>query len=150
MSVPRLSFRIDLPDGAGRVGPGKVRLLELIERHGSISEAARAMRMSYRRAWLLVDDLNRLFAGPLVQAAAGGRSGGGARLTAAGRDVVRRYRAIEDAAGRAAAADLRALEAMTATAVAAGDDPPPRPPSPEAPGRARRGDPKSRGCGDRG
>ena len=76
----RLSIRIDLPGGR-RVGPGKIRLLELIDETGSISAAGRAMAMSYRRAWLLVESLNTGFREPVVDAQPGGRHGGGARLT---------------------------------------------------------------------
>jgi molybdate transport system regulatory protein len=91
---PYASLRIELgPDR--RLGPGKVRLLELIDTEGSISAAARQMGMSYRRAWLLVEESNRLFATPLVESAAGGPGGGGASLTALGRKAVKFYRAIE-------------------------------------------------------
>jgi molybdate transport system regulatory protein len=91
---PHASFRIELGSGK-RLGPGKVRLLELIASHGSISAAAREMGMSYRRAWLLVEQSNQLFAGQLVESAAGGAGGGGARLTGLGHQAVRLYRDIE-------------------------------------------------------
>ena len=91
------------------VGPGKVDLLEAIGRAGSISAAARALGMSYRRAWLLIDTMNRCFRAPVIEAEAGGRRGGGARLTALGAQIVTRYRAIERKAARAGAADIRAL-----------------------------------------
>jgi molybdate transport system regulatory protein len=80
-----------------------------ISRHGSITAAAREMGMSYRRAWLLVDAINRIFREPLVETQMGGTGGGGARLTPLGREVVGRYRAIQSAAVAAAAADLSAL-----------------------------------------
>jgi molybdate transport system regulatory protein len=96
----RLSIRIDFP-GGHRIGPGKVRLLELIDETGSISAAGRAMAMSYRRAWLLVESLNAGFREPVVEAQPGGRHGGGARLTPFGHDLIRRYRALEREAGRA-------------------------------------------------
>lgn len=89
----RVSLRIDLPDG--RLGPGKIALLEAVAATGSISAAGRALGMSYRRAWLLVDDLNTIFHQPLVASRTGGRSGGGATLTDLGAEVVSRYRAIE-------------------------------------------------------
>ena len=97
--------------GAPAMGPGKAELIERIAQTGSISAAARAMGMSYRRAWLLVDEINHIFKEPLVETQMGGSGGGGARLTKLGRDVVGRYRAIEGAAATASAADLRALKA---------------------------------------
>ncbi len=105
-----LTIRIDF--GAyGYLGPGKITLMELISKHGSISAAGKEMGMSYRRAWLLVDAINHIFREPLVETQMGGSGGGGARLTRLGRDVVGRYRAIEGAAATATAADLRALRA---------------------------------------
>lgn len=101
-TMARLSIRIDIgPDF--RIGPGKVALLEMIAEHGSISAAGRALGMSYRRAWLLVEAMNTGFGRPVVEAQTGGRAGGGARLSALGADIVARYRAIERAAGEAAA-----------------------------------------------
>ncbi|WP_311275818.1 winged helix-turn-helix domain-containing protein [Methylobacterium sp. WCS2018Hpa-22] len=104
-----LSIRIDLGPG-NRLGPGKVRLLELVAEHGSISAAGRAIGMSYRRAWTLIEALNTGFGRPVVEAQIGGRSGGGARLTAFGTALVRDYRAIEAAAEKAAAPYLDALD----------------------------------------
>src|SRR5262245_45013085 len=105
-----LTIRVNL--GAhGYFGPGKMALMELISKHGSISAAGKEMGMSYRRAWLLVDEVNHIFREPLVETQLGGSGGGGARLTKLGRDVVGRYRAIEGAAASATAADLRALRA---------------------------------------
>ncbi|EHK54509.1 winged helix-turn-helix domain-containing protein [Allomesorhizobium alhagi] len=108
--MPSLSLRINL-DPEGRIGPGKIALLEEISASGSISAAARAMDMSYKRAWDLVDDLNRLFGKPLVSARTGGKSGGGAALTPLGLSVVTRFRAIENAAVAAASHQLEALQA---------------------------------------
>jgi molybdate transport system regulatory protein len=102
-----LSLRIDLP--SGRIGPGKIRLLESIECEGSISGAGRALGMSYKRAWDLVDALNKQFGTPVVEASTGGQRGGGAMLTEAGRNLVADYRAIERAALRAAEPRLAAL-----------------------------------------
>lgn len=102
-----ISLRIDLPQG--RIGPGKIALLEAIDREGSISAAGRALGMSYRRAWDLVDALNTMLGAPAVDAASGGYRGGGATLTDAGRRLVADYRAIERAAHRAAEARLDAL-----------------------------------------
>jgi molybdate transport system regulatory protein len=106
----RLSIRIDLDD-ACRVGPGKMRLLELIDQTGSISAAGRAMAMSYRRAWLLVESLNSAFQAPVVAAQPGGRRGGGASLTPAGRALLERYREVERAAAAAVEPHLAAIEA---------------------------------------
>jgi molybdate transport system ATP-binding protein len=108
--MPSLSLRINL-DPAGRIGPGKIELLELIAAHGSISAGARAMNMSYKHAWDLVKEMDRLFGKPLVAAQKGGRRGGGAQLTAVGLAVVSRFRAIERAAAAAAAQHMAALQA---------------------------------------
>ncbi|MGU3540011.1 winged helix-turn-helix domain-containing protein [Methylobacterium sp. A54F] len=106
--MAQLSIRIDLgPDN--RVGPGKVQLLEMIAEHGSISAAGRALGMSYRRAWTLVEAMNQGFGQPVVEAQIGGKAGGGARLSAFGADVVAHYRAIERAAAKAAAPFLGRL-----------------------------------------
>ncbi len=104
----RLSIRLDLASGA-RIGPGKVAVLEEIARSGSISAAGRALRMSYRRNWELVEDLNRTLGTPVVETAAGGSGGGGAALTRAGKAVVERYRAIEMDTALAARKHLLAL-----------------------------------------
>jgi molybdate transport system regulatory protein len=92
------------------LGPGKVTILESIRDGGSISEAARMMKMSYRSAWVLVDSMNTLFRQPVVDTTLGGRGGGSATLTEFGADVIRRYRAMERATRRAVAKDLTALE----------------------------------------
>lgn len=105
-SRPRLRIMLG---NATAIGPGKARLLALIEETGSISAAAREMGMSYRRAWTLVESLNAAFRAPLVEAAAGGRGGGGARVTAAGRDALARYRDMEEKAGRSVTAELSAF-----------------------------------------
>lgn len=92
--MTRLTLRIDFGNGS-QIGHGKVRLLELIARHGSISRAAKEMNMSYRRAWLLADELNRMFKAPLLETQHGGAGGGSARLTTFGHAVVGHYRAME-------------------------------------------------------
>lgn len=107
--MPSLSLRINL-DPDGRLGPGKVDLLEQIAAFGSISAAARAMEMSYKRAWDLVEEMNQLFGRPLVSAKTGGKHGGGAELTQVGLAVVARFRAIERAALAAAEPHLKALQ----------------------------------------
>ena len=104
----RFSIRLDLASGA-RIGPDKVAVLEQIARSGSISAAGRALRMSYRRTWELVEELNRSLGTPVVETAAGGSGGGGAELTPAGKAVVERYRAIEIDTAHAARKHLVAL-----------------------------------------
>jgi len=111
--MAKLILRIDF-DAERAIGPGKIRLLELIDACGSISAAGRQMGMSYRRAWLLVDNLNHCFREPLVAAQVGGVKGGGASLTHFGRAVVEHYRAIEKAAETAGAAHVGALAASLA------------------------------------
>lgn len=101
-----LRLRI-LSGGDIAMGPGKADLLEAIHRTGSISAAGRALGMSYRRAWLLVDTMNRCFREPVVVAVKGGAHGGGAEVTAFGLEVVARYRALQAKAEQAVAADLR-------------------------------------------
>jgi molybdate transport system regulatory protein len=91
------------------IGPGKIALLEAIRDTGSISAAARKLRMSYRRAWMLVDDLNRRLAKPVVQAAPGGKAGGGATLSPTGHKLVGLYREIERKALRHTSAATRSL-----------------------------------------
>jgi molybdate transport system regulatory protein len=103
--TPTIRVRIDLsPDSA--LGPGKISLLEHIESSGSLSKAARELGMSYRRAWLLLDDINKMFNDPATTASVGGSGGGGARLTDLGREIVKAYREIEDAAEKAASARI--------------------------------------------
>lgn len=123
--MPRLTLRIDF-DEARALGPGKIKLLELIDALGSISAAGRRMGMSYRRAWLLVDELNRCFREPIVASHAGGAHGGGAALTPSGAAVVRHYRAAETAALTAGAAHLDALANALASAPPSPSDAAPR------------------------
>ena len=110
--MPHLSIRIDFDD-EGRLGPGKVTLLEQIDSEGSISAAGRAMNMSYKRAWELVSEINESFSEPLVAAQTGGKSGGGAVLTERGQELIRHYRAIERKALSATTAHLKALQAIS-------------------------------------
>jgi molybdate transport system regulatory protein len=132
-----LTIRIDLASD-GALGPGKIKLLELVGESGSISAAGRAMGMSYRRAWTLVDGLNRLFRSPVVATQPGGVRGGGAVLTDVGHDVIARYRAAERAAAKATAPELAALDAVRAGLPSSGRARSPRPRSPLMPRRARR------------
>jgi len=108
-SMARLKITLILESGA-RIGPGKAALLESVRATGSIAAAARAMGMDYKRAWLLVDSLNRAFATPTVERMAGGPRGGGATLTAFGEELLARYRRLQAAAAELAADDLAALE----------------------------------------
>lgn len=94
------------------MGPGKADLLEAIGATGSISAAARSMAMSYRRAWLLVDVMNRSFHAPLVSGAAGGRQGGGATVTETGHAVLAAYRALQAASAAGAASHVAALAVL--------------------------------------
>lgn len=107
----RLQLRLFFAQGA-MLGPGKAQLLEHIRDTGSISAAGRAMGMSYKRAWMLVDAMNAAFAAPLVESARGGPGGGGAQVTEAGLAVLRLYRALEDATARAGEAELAAIASM--------------------------------------
>ena len=91
------------------VGPGKADLLEGIRETGSIAAAGRRMKMSYKRAWQLVEEMNLCFRAPVVEASSGGSGGGGAKLSALGADVLARYRAIEHACAAAAKSELAAL-----------------------------------------
>ena len=95
------------------LGPGKADLLHHIAEMGSIAAAGRAMDMSYRRAWLLVEEMNAMFHEPLVETTKGGRGGGGgAVLTALGREVLDRYRNMEQSTARAIAKDLDSLRRL--------------------------------------
>ena len=103
---PGLTLRVlaaDMP----AMGPGKARLIALIDATGSISAAARKMGMSYRRAWQLVEAINGSFNRPVVVTAVGGRRGGGAAVTAFGREIVGRYQKMEEKASAAIARDLQ-------------------------------------------
>ena len=101
MSNPTVRLRVDFATLCC-VGPGKIALLEAIDRTGSLSQAARDLGMSYRRGWQLLRSLNTSFRVPTVVTARGGRGGGGARVTPFGRKLIRSYRAFErDAAARA-------------------------------------------------
>ena len=104
-------IRVRFLHPSGAIGPGKIALLEGIDRTGSISAAARGLGMSFRRAWFLVETMNGAFRDPVVRTSVGGREGGGSGLTAFGQEVVARYRAMEEEARRAAAPHLAWLDA---------------------------------------
>jgi molybdate transport system regulatory protein len=99
------------------IGPGKAELLEAIDATGSISESARRLGMSYRRAWLLVDTMNRCFREPVVASSTGGSGGGGARITAFGKRVLAAYRTLHSRVERALDRDLDALASLLADRV---------------------------------
>jgi len=108
---PDVWFQIRERDRAAElaIGPGKIALLEAIAETGSISSAARRIGMSYRRAWMLVDETNRCLVEPAVEAAVGGKHGGGTALTSAGLELVRRYRRLEKKTQAAVATELESL-----------------------------------------
>ena len=94
--IPRLDIRLRIDFGrAASIGPGKVALLERIEHAGSLSQAARELGLSYRRAWQLLDDLNHSFTEPVASASVGGAGGGGVQLTAFAKELIRAYRDVE-------------------------------------------------------
>ena len=104
----KVQFRLRIyRDDAIAIGPGKIAVLEAVAETGSISAAARLLGMSYRRAWMLIDEMNQALASPAVNTAAGGSRGGGTALTQVGEDIVKHYRAIENAARLDAEAEIR-------------------------------------------
>jgi molybdate transport system regulatory protein len=105
---PRLTLRVDLGPKQS-IGPGKMRLLDAVAETGSISSAGRVLGMSYRRAWMLIDDLNSSFRRKVVSTTLGGKEDGGAKLTPFGQELVKRYRAIESNAAKATRAHVAFL-----------------------------------------
>lgn len=104
MALLQARLRIRIPFGAGfAIGSGKADILEAVAETGSISAAARRMKMSYRRAWLLIDAMNRCFREPVVDTATGGKGGGGAQITPFGRQVLKEFRRVEGRATKALA-----------------------------------------------
>ena len=93
-----------------RLGPGKIELLQHIDDTGSISQAAKKMKMSYRRAWLLVDELNQMFSLPCVESSAGGAGGGGAKVTDLGRRIIAAFRALQQQVDALANAEFKFLK----------------------------------------
>ena len=110
-SVPSLRIRILFGEDA-MLGPGKADLLEHIRSTGSIAAAGRAMEMSYKRAWSLVEEMNAAFREPLVDSSRGGTKGGGARLTRAGETVLANYRKLEEIAAEAGASRIGIIRSM--------------------------------------
>lgn len=114
MPMPSVRFRVDFGRDEA-VGPGKITLLEHIEKTGSLSQAARELRMSYRRAWLLLTSLNRSFREPAAVLMKGGRGGGGASLTVFGRQLIRVYRQFDAEIQARAARRFRPILGGTAS-----------------------------------
>lgn len=111
--MARLSIRIYLDQSHHGLGPGMAQMLEGVAEHGSIRKSAAAMAMSYRKAWLLIQNMQDSFGGPVVTTSIGGNDGGGAALTALGKTLLNTYRRIEARAARATAADVKMLVALT-------------------------------------
>jgi len=112
---PQVQFRMRIRKGETvALGPGKVALLEAVREHGSISAAARSLEMSYRRAWLLIDELNRSLKSPATVSEQGGQSGGGCVLTPVGEEIIRLYRDVEAQARHACARQIAALTRLMA------------------------------------
>jgi molybdate transport system regulatory protein len=110
---PEVRFRMRIRNGdAVALGPGKIDLLEAVREYGSISAAARSLGMSYRRAWLLIDELNRSLKSPATHSEQGGQSGGGCTLTPVGETIVRLYRDVEVEAARCCAKQIAELTRM--------------------------------------
>lgn len=112
----KITLRL-LHNGEIAMGPGKAELLQAIKQTGSISAAGKTMNMSYRRAWMLVDTMNRCFSSPLVTASKGGKSGGGAKLTPFGQLVLEQYTKMNDAVSLSAQAYLPLFSGLMAEAV---------------------------------
>jgi len=110
--MPHLSIRIDFEPSGSALVPGKAQLLERVAELGSIRRASASMDMSYRKAWLLIQELQKTFDGPVVTAEAGGLSGGGTHLTELGTGLLKLYRRVESRATDATRGDLDSLSAM--------------------------------------
>ncbi len=140
--MAKVFLRIDF-DPHGRIGPGKIRLLELIDETGSISAAGRRLDMSYRHAWILVEELNRCFREPVVTTQTGGRSGGGATVTRFGHALIWHYRTMETRTTGAIGDLLAVLDAATPETAAPAVTPDPTSPVDSDPCRT----PLVPGCG---
>ena len=110
--MTRLSIRIDFEPSGSALGPGMAQLLERVAELGSIRRAAASMGMSYRKAWLLIQEVQKTFDGAVVQTEAGGVAGGGTVLTELGDSLLTIYRRVESRAAAAAESDLKILSAM--------------------------------------
>ncbi len=109
----RPSFRFRIYSGdTPAIGPGKIALLEAIIEHGSIRAAAKSIGMSYNRAWLLIEEMNKSFKSPVIEAIAGGSKGGGSHVTEVGHVLIQEYRAIESDALKATTKRINAVKAL--------------------------------------
>jgi molybdate transport system regulatory protein len=108
--MPKLLLKLDF--NSHSLGPGKIALLEAIIKTGSISAAAKTMDMSYRRAWILIDELNKMFDKPCVESATGGVGGGGAKVTVFGKQVLTAYKKFETQCTKQAKAEFRFLSSL--------------------------------------
>lgn len=111
--MARLSIRIYLDAPKRALGPGMMQLLEGVDEHGSIRKSASIMKMSYRKAWLLIQGMQDTFGGPVITTSVGGSKGGGAEVTELGKSLLRCYRRIESRASNAAAKDVAMLLSMS-------------------------------------
>ena len=111
--MARLTLRIDL-EGRGSIGPGKVRLLETIGQTGSIRSAASSLKMSYKRAWMLVSDIEDIFGKRVLATETGGRAGGGAKLSPLGLSIIKQYRLAERKSASASQGALAKLQKLAA------------------------------------
>lgn len=109
----RIVLRIDF-DEERYIGHGRIRLLELVGELGSIAQAAKAMNMSYKRAWYLIDEFNNTFSEPIIERQHGGKGGGSAQLTPFGRELIRQYRAMEAKALKVFEKPMAFMEARVA------------------------------------
>jgi len=116
--MTKLSIRIDFEPSGSALGPGMAQLLERVAELGSIRRAAASMDMSYRKAWLLIQALQKTFDGAVVTAEAGGVSGGGTQLTELGTNLLKLYRRVEGRAADATRADLETLAGMVRASAA--------------------------------
>lgn len=117
--MTQLRLRIDFgPAKTRSLGPGKIELLERVDEFGSIAAAARSMGMAYRRAWLLIDSMNRCFRTPVVRTRKGGKAQGGAYLTPLGKNLINRYRTMEAKTQSVLAPHIHALEQELAETMA--------------------------------
>ncbi|MEO8300294.1 MAG: LysR family transcriptional regulator [Rhizomicrobium sp.] len=116
--MARLSIRIYFEPSGSALGLGMTQLLEQVAEHGSIRRAAAAMGMSYRKAWLLIQEMQKAFDGPLVRAEVGGVAGGGTQLTELGTALLKLYRRVESRAADATKAELESLSAMVRASAA--------------------------------